>query len=353
LDNWREILLDDDASIGQAIRILELTDKKIVFVVNEAKKILGTITDGDIRRALLSGINTSAVVTECLNRNPVVAFEKDSIEKINILFENKNISIVPILNDEYQITRIILREDLTTVVAEKDAVIVIMAGGVGKRLRPFTEGCPKPLIKVADKPIIVRIIEHAKNHGFTKFIISLGYLGDMLEEYLRDGSDYGVTISYVRDKKPLGTVGALSQIENLVQGDLVVVNGDIISNINYSELLKFHKSENADATMVVRPYVTSIPYGVPELRGSQIISLKEKPNFSCFINTGIYVLRSKVLEFLISGEYEDMPSLFEKLIARSKAITAFEHHGDWIDVGNSSDLIIATEKYANKNLSGE
>jgi NDP-sugar pyrophosphorylase family protein len=231
--------------------------------------------------------------------------------------------------------------------ATRENLMIIMAGGVGKRLRPFTDNCPKPMLMVHNKPIIEHIILNAKSEGFKKFIISINYLGTMIEEYFGKGENLDVEIAYIKEKKPLGTSGALGLIHGKLNKDFIVTNGDVISNINYGDVLDFHCKKSSIATMAVRQHELHNPYGVVQLDGENIIGFEEKPVARSNINAGIYALSPKALDFIEKDVFTDMPSLFENLRLQKKPIKAYFTHENWIDIGRPKDLNEANLKKKN------
>jgi NDP-sugar pyrophosphorylase family protein len=216
--------------------------------------------------------------------------------------------------------------------------MVIMAGGKGVRLHPQTLNCPKPLLRIAGKPILEHIIEHAKNQGFTNLVIAINYLGHMIEDYFGDGDKFGVKIQYLRENLPLGTAGALSLLDPKPDSSFIVTNGDVITDINYVELLNYHHQNSASATMAVRGYEWQNPFGVVQTQGLEIIGFEEKPITRSNINAGVYALEPSALSLLGKSEPCDMPMLLKRLQEKSKLVIAFPMHESWLDIGRLEDL---------------
>jgi dTDP-glucose pyrophosphorylase len=321
---------------------LNHTGLKIVLVSNEDKELLGTVTDGDIRRGLINGLTLNTNVKEILNSNPIVVDASVGKEAILELMTLKQIQQIPIVNEKRQVIGLHIFEEFDTPVGIPN-LMVIMAGGKGTRLRPNTEHCPKPMLPIAGKPILEHIINRAKKQGISKFIITLNYLGHMIENYFEDGKNFGVNISYIRENSPLGTVGALSLIENTSDFTLIISNGDVISDISYVELLDFHKRNNSFATMAVWNHEWQNPYGVVQTRGLEIIGYEEKPVVKNYINAGVYALESNALSFLRREEHCDMPTLLDRLQKNSNRVIVFPMHEPWMDIGNPLDLEKANE----------
>ena len=335
--NWEICLLPLSSTIREAILNLNKTGFQIILISDESSKILGTISDGDIRRGFLKGQNLEFSIKSILNKNPFTVSEDISESAIKELMLLNKIQQIPVINKSNQIVGLHLWDNLKTSSRENN-LMVIMAGGEGKRLRPYTYNCPKPLLKVENKPILEHIILRAKKRGFCEFIISINYLGDMIEDYFKDGERHGVKISYVRESNPLGTAGALYLIKKRIQNPFIVTNGDVLTDINYDDLLKFHIEHKAAGTMAIRKYTFKNQFGVVKVKGLNIIDFEEKPEITSFINAGVYVLSPQTLSLIESGEQIDMPQLFTRLKCKNDKIIAYPIHEKWMDIGRPSDL---------------
>jgi dTDP-glucose pyrophosphorylase len=334
---WRQATLPLNASIQDAITNLNESSLKIVIVVNEQDQLEGTVSDGDIRRALLKGFNLADSLERVMHRDALVAPPSLGRELILQLMRVNKIQQIPIVNEVRQVVGLHLWEDLSNP-PERPNVMVIMAGGKGTRLRPYTENCPKPLVEVAGKPMMEHIIERAKLDGFSHFVIAVQYLGHMIEEYFGSGERLGVQINYLREQVPLGTAGALSLMTPWPDVPFVVTNGDILTDVRYSEVLEFHVRHGAMATMAVRLHEWQHPFGVVQTQGADIVGFEEKPIARTHINAGVYVLEPKSLESLELGAHCDMPTLFDRLHAKAKRIVAYPMHEPWLDIGRPDDL---------------
>ena len=340
---WQKSILKFGSSIQQAISNLNNSGLKIVLVVDDKNEFIGTISDGDIRRGLLDNLSINDEIKNIIRYEALVVppeFAKESALK---LMELNQIFQVPIINSQKNIVGLFLRHSIA-VENERNNIMVIMAGGIGKRLLPHTENCPKPMLEVSGKPILEHIIERAKSEGFINFIISINYLGEMIEGYFGTGEKMGVNIDYIREKKPLGTAGALSLLNIKTEEPFIVSNGDVITDIRYGELLDFHIKNNSIATMAVNLYEWQNPYGVVGLNGIEITGFDEKPINRTHINAGVYALSKNSLSFLKKDSPCDMPKLFEQLRARSMKVIAYPMHEPWLDVGRSVDLNQANSK---------
>lgn len=337
---WRQAMLPVNASIGQAIRNLNEVSIKIVLVTNEAGELEGTISDGDIRRGLLNGLDLNSPIDSVIHRNALVVPPDLARELVMRLMVANKVQQIPVVNEHNHVVGLHLWDEITTPPARSN-LMIIMAGGKGTRLRPHTENYPKPLLPVAGKPMLEHIIERAKLDGFTHFLLAIHYLGHMIEEYFGNGERLGVKIDYLREQAPLGTAGALSLLNPLPEAAFVVTNGDVITDIHYGELLDFHIRHAATATMAVRVHEWQHPFGVVQINGIEIVGFEEKPIARSHINAGVYALEPAALGVLNSGEHCDMPVLFERLQSIEQRTVAYPMHEPWLDVGRPDDLLAA------------
>lgn len=334
---WRKAILPAHATIRQAISNLDLVGIKIVLVVNQAGELEGTISDGDIRRGLLKGLDLNSPITNVIHRNALVVPPEMGREMVMQLMVANKIQQIPAVDGRRHIVGVHLWDEIATSPVRPN-LMVIMAGGMGTRLRPHTENCPKPLLPVAGKPMLEHIIEHAKLEGFSRFVLAVHYLGHMIEEHFGNGDRLGVQIDYLREQSPLGTAGALGLLDPRPDAAFVVTNGDVITDIRYGELLDFHLRHNAAATMAVRVHEWQHPFGVVQTQGIEIVGFEEKPVARTHINAGVYALEPEALNTLAAGTRCDMPALFERLQELSKRTVAYPMHEPWLDVGRPDDL---------------
>lgn len=337
MPTWKEALINADATIKDAIQILNRVGLRISIAVDGAGKFLGTISDGDIRRGMLKGFSLDAPILNILRSDAIVVPEGLSRDMIMRLMLINKIQQIPIVNEENIIVGLHLWDEIN-VIPKRSNVFLIMAGGKGTRLMPYTKECPKPLVKVGGKPMIDHIIERAKYFGYSNFLVSLQHLGGMIQDHLGDGSRFNVNLSYLTESSPLGTAGALSLLSEPPDHPMVVTNGDVISDIDYGEILDFHIRNGAFATMAVKLYQWQNPFGVVKMQGIDISGFEEKPVINSHINAGVYVLSPLALKYLMPGVACSMPELFEKLRLDAKKIIAYPMHEPWLDVGRPSDL---------------
>lgn len=337
---WRQAVLPADATIGQAIRNLNEVTIKIVLVVNIDGVLEGTISDGDIRRGLLKGLDLNSPISGVMQRKALVVPPQMGREMVLQLMVANKIQQIPVVDDHYHVVGLHLWDEITTPHARPN-LMVIMAGGKGTRLRPHTENCPKPLLMVAGKSMLEHIIDRAKLEGFSHFVLAVHYLGYMIEEQFGNGEHLGIHIDYLREETPLGTAGALSLLNPLPDGPILVTNGDVITDIRYGELLDFHVRHAAIATMAVRVHEWQHPFGVVQTRGVEIVGFEEKPVARSHINAGVYALQPEALSVLAADSHCDMPTLFERLQAKAKRTVAYPMHEPWLDIGRPDDLLTA------------
>jgi dTDP-glucose pyrophosphorylase len=346
-ERWRQAILPVDSTIQQAIRNLDQVAIKIVLVVNERVELEGTISDGDIRRGLLKGLDLNSPIASLIHRNALVVPPEMGRDMVMQLMVANKIQQIPVVNECRHVVGLHLWDEITSP-PERSNLMVIMAGGMGTRLRPHTENCPKPLLHVAGKPMLEHIIERAKLEGFSHFVLAVHYLGYMIEDHFGNGESMGVQIDYLREQSPLGTAGAIGLLNPRPVDAFVVTNGDVITDIRYGELLDFHIRHDAIATMAVRVHEWQHPFGVVQTEGVEIVGFDEKPIARSHINAGVYALDPDALNVLSEGSHCDMPTLFERLQAKAKRTVAYPMHEPWLDVGRPDDLQSANGQLANK-----
>jgi dTDP-glucose pyrophosphorylase len=335
-------LLDSGANIEQAINLLNISALKIVIVTNSNNKFLGTISDGDIRRGILKGCSLNSPIKEIIQTNSLVVDPELNRDAVLQLMVTRKIQQIPIVDNEGIISGLHLWDEIN-LHPKRDNVMVIMAGGKGTRLLPITADRPKPMLEVLGKPILEHILQRAIKQGFSKFVISVGHLGHLIEEYFEDGNNLGISISYVREDKPLGTAGALSLLEFEPIDPVIITNGDVLTDLNYGEMIDFHVHQKTDATMATRLYEIQNPFGVVNTDGLDIIGYVEKPVSRENINAGVYVFDPKLLKIIDRNEHMDMSTVFERLIQSNYRVIAFPIHEQWLDIGRPEELKIALE----------
>lgn len=331
--DWKKTVLDQEALISDAIRILDEVALRIVLVVDEQQVLVGTVTDGDIRRGLIKRIALSDPVTSIMNRTPITVTTDNTRESILALMQRLEILQVPVVDAKKRVKHVEFLQELTGRPSHNNPVL-LMAGGFGKRLHPLTVDTPKPMLKVGRKPILESIIQQIINSGFHNLYISIHYKGDLVRNYFGDGSRWGAKIEYLEEESPLGTGGALSMLPNDGSNlPVLLMNGDLLTSIDFGRMLTFHDEHKADITMCVREFKLEIPYGVVNVRDQEIVGIQEKPVEKYFANAGIYVLSRNVISNQDHGERVDMPELVTKQLSSGKKVSAFPIHEYWLDIG--------------------
>lgn len=334
---WQKAILPISSTIEEVIRNLNQTAIKIVLISDSDGRLQGTLSDGDIRRGLLKGLTLSSPIQSIVHQNALVVpagMTRDTV--LSMMTANK-VQQIPVVDDNGKIVGLHIWDEVASVQARPNSM-VIMAGGMGTRLLPHTESCPKPMLLIQGKPMLEHIIERAKSEGFSHFILAIHHLGHMIEEYFGDGGKFGVRIDYLREQSPLGTAGALSLLDPLPKYPFVVTNGDVITDIRYGEILDFHLRHQAAATMAVRVHEWQHPFGVVEINGVEIIGFEEKPIARSHVNAGVYVIEPDSLGQLQKDARCDMPTLFERLQEKDQRTVAYPMHEPWLDVGRPDDL---------------
>lgn len=343
--DWKKVLISPTTPIINAIEIIDAVATGIVLVVDDDGRLLGTVTDGDIRRAILRGVRLEEPVTLIMYSHPTVARINDDKETILAIMKMRDLKQIPILDDRGRVVSMEMINELIRA-DERGNWVLLMAGGKGKRLNHLTDDCPKPLLKVGDKPILETIIQCFVDQGFSQFYISVNYKAEMIEEYFGDGSRWGVKIRYLRETEPLGTAGALSMLPEKPAQPLIVMNGDLLTKVNFGHLLDFHKEYQASATMCVREYKLQVPYGVVQMDKHRLTGIVEKPVQQFFVSAGVYVLEPAVLKHIPKKVYLDMPALFERLISHKLETAVFPVREYWLDIGRMGDFERANGEFA-------
>ena len=334
--NISQICIFANSTIEEALNVINSGAVKIALVVNDDDQLLGALGDGDIRRGLLRKKTLNDTIEDIYSRNPVIAYEGHSSEELLRLCSTNRVSQIPIIGEDKRIIDLFfLDEELSK---EHENTVVLMVGGLGKRLRPLTENTPKPMLKVGGKPILQTIVEGFSKHGFTNITMCLGYKSSVIRDFFQDGSRFGVNIDYIVEDKRMGTAGALTLLKKRPDKSFFVMNGDLLTKVNFEKMLDFHESNNSKATMCVREYEIEVPYGVVTINDENIYSIKEKPTHSFFVNAGIYLLEPECIDLIPENEFYDMTSLFEQLISAKNKTVSFPLQEYWLDIGSHSDF---------------
>ena len=324
---------NSNATFEEALTMLDQNGNGFLPVVDKDGKLYGVITDGDLRRGVL---DKNLTLDAIINKNPIV--EKTTTSEFDVKMKLKELHRrhMPIVDENGVLIRVVVLNNFEYV--SKNNRVVIMCGGMGSRLGPLTKDIPKPMLLVGGKPILLEIIEYFKSQGFCKFILCVNYKSEVIEDYFQNGEKFGIDIKYTKEVKRLGTAGALSLIEEILVEPFFVVNGDVLSSVNYEHFLEFHNNNTAAGTMCIKSFSNEIPYACIEFNEhSDLLALKEKPSYDYFINTGMYILDPDVLKYIPNDVFFDMPSLFEILVDNKEITKVFTNEEYWLDIGNPSD----------------
>lgn len=334
--HYKEHLIPSGTSIREALKVLDkLAKDAISFVVDENDKLIGSLTDGDVRRGLIQGAELEQVVDDIIQFNPRFIRKGDQdIEKV-IEYREKNFKVIPILDKDNRIVNVINFGELKSYLPVD---VVVMAGGKGTRLRPMTENTPKPLLKVGEKPILEHNIHRLSLFGMDDFWISVNYLGEQIEEYFGNGNHKNLNIEYVWEKEPLGTIGSVSRIDNFIHDYVLVTNSDILTKLDYEDLFLHFKKENADLAVVTIPYKVDIPYAVLETANGHVVSFNEKPTYTYYSNGGIYLMKKEVVNRIPKHTFYDATDLMENLIEEGKKVLSYPLYEYWLDIGRPDDF---------------
>lgn len=323
------------ASILEVARVLEGTSTRIVLAVEEETKLLGIVTDGDIRRGLLAGVSVEEPCEKVVNACPQTIAPDGRMDDAILLADMSDADAIPIVADGGRLVGVWVSRPGQEQVPN---TVVIMAGGKGMRLRPMTTAIPKPLVSLRDKPMLHRLLERLHSQGFENVSISINYLGEQIEDSVGDGSSWGLTVTYLREDSPLGTAGALGLLEDIPENPVLVINADVVTSARFRTLLDQHSREGAAITMGMRVHDIEHPFGVLDLEGSRVSGMREKPIWREFVSAGVYVLSPEVLSLIPLGRSLDMPDLVSLTISEGLPVQGFPLHESWLDVGTPDDF---------------
>jgi len=344
MNKWKTSLISPESSILEAIQIIDHSALQIALVVEEDYRLLGTITDGDIRRGILAGIALDSPVRQIMNASPRVIKADDSRENALSLMRNTTLHHIPVVDENGRVVGLECINDLIGT-DPLDNPVILMAGGLGNRLRPLTEKRPKPMLNVGGKPVLETILESLIQQGFHDFYISVNYKAQMIQEYFGDGTRWGVKIRYIIEDRALGTAGSIGLLRPSPDKTLLVINGDILTKIDFRRLLTFHARQETAATVCVRDYSLQIPYGVVKLNSQLLEGIEEKPLLHFLVNAGIYVLGAETMNYIPENSYLNMTDLLKTLVRQSEKVAVFPVREYWIDIGHIYDYGRANGEY--------
>jgi dTDP-glucose pyrophosphorylase len=341
------LFLSPDAPIRRAIEIIERDVARIALVVDYHRVLLGVTTDGDVRRAILRGIDLDGPVSAAMSLQPIVAPLGTTEDEVLALMGEHVVRQIPLVNAAMQVVDIKLL-DLPGAVATPLCSVLIMAGGLGTRLGELTRNLPKPLVRIGGRPILEMLIRDLAQQGFRRIVLAVNYKADLIEQYFSTGQRFGVQIDYVREPMPLGTAGAIRLAEPMLDQEFIVTNADLLTRVNFRELLSFHRREQHRFTVAVIESTLQLRYGLIQTEGSRVVAIKEKPALKHFVNAGIYVLDKGVIDLIPTVGRFDMDEFIEAALARRELVGCFPIHEYWTDIGEPEDFRRATEEFADK-----
>lgn len=339
MNTFNKHLLPSGSTIRKALERLDFLAKDaILFIVDEQKKLIGSLTDGDVRRGLLNGFGVDNVVDDIIQKNPKF-IRKGEIDISKIIeYRDNNYRIIPILDRSNRVINIINFREIKSYLPVD---VVIMAGGRGERLRPLTDSTPKPLLSVGEKPILEHNLSRLRQFGIFDFWITLNYLGKQIEDFFGNGKDRNISIQYVYEKEPLGTIGSLSKIKKFEHDIILLTNSDILTNIDYEHFFLDFLMKNADLSIVTIPYNVDIPYAVLETNNGHVVNFREKPTYTYYSNGGIYLMKKGVLDNIPNESFYNATDLIENLMKQGKKVISYPLVGYWLDIGRMDDYIKA------------
>ncbi len=344
MKDWKKVLIAREATIHEAIRAIDQGALQITMVVDQERHLLGTVTDGDLRRGILSGISLDSPVDRIMNTQPTVVRTGAGRHEVLSVMQAKKLHQVPVVDERGRLVGLEIIEDMLQP-QKRSNWVVIMAGGLGMRLRPMTETCPKPMLKVGGRPVLETLLENLVKQGFHRFFFAVNYMAEMIESHFADGSRFGAEIQYLREEERLGTAGALSLLPETPAEPILVTNGDLLTKVNFQHLFDFHHEHGGFGTMCVREYDFQVPYGVVVVDKHRLLSIEEKPIQKFFVNAGIYVLSPQALSLIPPNQNLDMPLVFQKMVRMGHETAVFPIREYWLDIGRYDEFEQANNDY--------
>lgn len=340
----KSLVIDAQTSIREALRAIDRSKRQIALVLDGDGVLQATVTDGDVRRGILNGVDLDGPVAQVMHSTPTTLTQGTPDAEARRLIRERKLQHVPVIDAQGRLVDLATVSDLFGV-TPNDTRVVLMAGGLGTRLRPLTETVPKPMLTVGGKPLLEQILGVFADQGFWKISISVNYRREIVQDYFGDGSKFGVDIEYIEEDQAMGTAGALSLLNKRPDGPFIVMNGDLLVSLQFADLLAFHRDLGATGTMVVREYEHQIPYGVVRSANNLMSGIEEKPTERYFVNGGIYVLSPEALDHVVPGSPLDMPSLLTQIKEADQKVGVFPLRDYWRDIGQLDDLEAARSEF--------
>ncbi|HVY58170.1 MAG TPA: nucleotidyltransferase family protein [Xanthobacteraceae bacterium] len=344
MKDWRNTLIGPQDSILAALAAIDRGALQIALVVDGERHLLGVVTDGDIRKHILKGASLDSAIAPLMNTHPVTANPSEPLNELLLRMRAASVHQLPLVDGERRVIGLVTLDELLAAETQPN-LVVLMAGGRGSRLKPLTADTPKPMLKIGDRPILEIILLQFREYGFRRFVITMHYLGDQIMEHFGDGSRFGAEISYVQESEPLGTAGALSLLPERPDRPFFVMNGDLLTKLNFASLMAFHQACAAPLTVCVREHALTIPYGVAEISGDHLDRLVEKPTYRHLVNAGIYACSPEILDLVPRGRPSTMVDIIDLLLETGRRPAVFPIHEYWLDIGQHGDFLRAGADY--------
>jgi dTDP-glucose pyrophosphorylase len=337
MSNWQKYLIRDTLTIRQTLTIInDLGENNaVLFVVDSNNRLLGTVTDGDIRRGLIADAQLEQDILSVANKRCRKVVQGDIDEQFVRKCKIDGVQTIPVVNADQQIVSVFKVNDFKTFLPLH---AILMAGGKGERLLPLTKSVPKPMLKVGEKPILEHNIDQLKSYGIQNFHISINYLGHIIQEYFSNGSSKGISIEYISEIMPMGTLGSLSLVDQFAKEDLLVMNSDLLTNIDLADFYNEFRAQDADMAVATVPYHVDLPYAILELEGAKVTAFKEKPRYTYFANAGIYLFKRSLTDVIPKNSFYNATDLMEQVIRDNKKLINYPILGYWLDIGKPEDF---------------
>lgn len=345
MKDWQKTLITPQMTLRDALLAIDEATSQIAVVVDESGRLLGTLTDGDARRGLLRGLTLNDPISEVMHLNPICARVTDSRHSVIGLMREKGLHQIPMVDADGIVVGLEVVDDFL-VTRTRENWVIIMAGGLGTRLKELTQNTPKPMLPVGSKPLLETIVLDYASQGFRKFYLAVNYKAEQIEAHFGDGSKFGVEVRYLHERERMGTAGGLSLLPEVPDAPFIVTNADLLTNQDFGDLVRRHTETGADATMAVRNYEMQVPFGVVHEDNGCIQAIVEKPVHRFTVSAGIYVLSPQVLSLIPQNCFIDMPSLFEEMFRVGMQTRCHSINGYWLDIGRLDDYKQANVDFA-------
>lgn len=344
MKSWEDVLIGPQTTLREALQVIDRTGDRIALVVDGQQRLMGTLSDGDIRRGLLKGLGLADAVATAMHEHPTCARVEDNRTSILVQMRRGGFHQMPVVDASNRVVGLQTLDDLLAAPA-RDNWVVIMAGGLGTRLSELTRDTPKPMLRVGSRPLLETIVRNLADQGFVRLYLAVNYRADQIEGHFDNGREFGVEIHYLRERQRMGTAGALGLLPQTPTAPVIVINADLLTKEDFGQLVDRHVQSGAEATMAVRDYEMQVPFGVVREREGAIEGIEEKPIQRFVVNAGIYVLSPRVLHKVHVGEYLDMPTLFQRLVDDGSKTRCCPITGYWLDIGRLGDYERANDEF--------